>query len=321
MTIQSLKEKILGGGEISAEEAYALADIAANRREELWAAAREITEKLCPREFDSCSIVNARSGKCPENCKWCAQSAHHKVDADVYPLISREECLRVADLNRQKGVKRFSLVTSGRKMTGRDLDRACTYYRELKTQGGLELCASMGLLEKEELQKLRDAGVSRYHCNLEAAPEYFSELCTTHTVEDKINTLKQARELGMEVCSGGIIGMGESVRQRVALALELRRIQPHSIPINVLSPIKGTPLEKQPLIPEEEVIDSVALFRFVHPRCIIRFAGGRARLSKEAKELCLSIGFNGGIVGDLLTTLGATVDEDIRMITECGYKF
>lgn len=229
--------------------------------------------------------------------------------------------MRVADLNRRQGVKRFSLVTSGRKMSGRDLDQACSYYRELRQQGGLELCASMGLLNREELQKLKDAGVTRYHCNLEAAPEYFSTLCTTHTVEDKIQTILMARELGMEVCSGGIIGMGETPRQRVLLALELRRITPRSIPINVLSPIKGTPLENEPPISDEEVIDAVALFRFVHPRCIIRFAGGRARLSKETKMRCLSIGFNGGIVGDLLTTLGSTVDEDIRMISDCGYKF
>lgn len=321
MTIKNLKDKILNGGDITKEEALALADIDASNREELWAAAQEITEQLGPREFDSCSIINARSGKCPENCKWCAQSAHHKADVEVYPLISRDECMRVADLNRRQGIKRFSLVTSGRKMSGKDLDTACEYFRELKEQGGLQLCASMGLLNREELRKLKDAGVTRYHCNLEAAPEFFSTLCTTHTVEDKIQTILQAKGLGMEVCSGGIIGMGETARQRVELALELRRIQPNSIPINVLSPIKGTPLENEPLISEEEVIDAVALFRFVHPRCIIRFAGGRARLSKEAKERCLKIGFNGGIVGDLLTTLGATVNEDVEMIRDCGYEF
>lgn len=321
MDIKELKDKILAGGDITTDEALWLADIAADNREELWAAAREITERLCPRQFDSCSIINARSGKCPEDCKWCAQSAHHHANIEVYPLISREECLRVADLNRRQGIKRFSLVTSGRKMTGRDLDRACSYIREIKEQGGLGLCASMGLLDKDELAKLADAGVTRYHCNLEAAPGYFGELCTTHTVEDKIQTLLHAREMGMEVCSGGIIGMGETVRQRVELALELRRVNPASIPVNVLSPIKGTPLENQPLISEDEVVDAVALFRFVHPRCMIRFAGGRARLSDRAKRLCLSIGFNGGIVGDLLTTLGATVDEDKKMINDCGYEF
>lgn len=321
MEIKELKNKILGGRDITAEEALALADMAESNREELWDAAREITEALCPRDFDSCSIVNARSGKCSENCKWCAQSGHFNTNIDTYPLISREECMRVADMNRRAGVKRFSLVTSGRKMAGRDLERACEYYAEMKQQGGLGLCASMGLLSREELQKLKDAGVTRYHCNLEAAPSYFGELCTTHSVEDKINTINTARELGMEVCSGGIIGMGENVRQRVELALELRRVEPHSIPINVLSPIKGTPLENVPLISEEEVVDAVALFRFVHPRSVLRFAGGRARLSRETKLKCLRVGLSGGVVGDLLTTLGSTVAEDKAMAEECGYKF
>lgn len=321
MTIKELKDKILSGKDITANEALVLADMAPSHRAELWEAAQELTAKLCTRQFDSCSIVNARSGKCPENCKWCAQSAHHNANIDVYPLISREECLRVCDINRRQGVKRFSLVTSGRKMTGADLDKACSYFREMRAQGGIELCASMGLLNRDELQKLKDAGVTRYHCNLEAAPSFFGTLCTTHTVEDKIQTILTAREIGMEVCSGGIIGMGETARQRVELALELRRINPHSIPINILSPIKGTPLESQQLISEDEVTDAVALFRFVHPRCIIRFAGGRARLSIDTKRRCLKIGFNGGIVGDLLTTLGSTVKEDINMISDCGYTF
>lgn len=321
MLIQNLKNKILTGEDITAEEAYSLCDLAPTHRAELWEAAQEITEKMCDREFDSCSIVNARSGKCSEDCKWCAQSAHHKTDIETYPLISREHCQRVAQMNREQGVKRFSLVTSGRKMSGAELETACSYFKEMKAQGGLKLCASMGLLNKEELRKLRDSGVTRYHCNLEAGPSHFSTLCTTHTVEDKIQTILAARELGMEVCSGGIIGMGETPRQRVELALELRRVQPQSIPINILSPIKGTPLEHQPLIAEEEVVDAVALFRFIHPRCTIRFAGGRARLSREAKMRCLAIGFNGGIVGDLLTTLGATLCEDKEMIAQTGYNF
>ncbi|MDE7110508.1 MAG: biotin synthase BioB [Muribaculaceae bacterium] len=319
--IQTLKNKIISGQDITADEAMTLVGLLPEKSAELREAARELTEKLCSREFDSCSIVNARSGRCSENCKWCAQSAHFKTKVDVYPLISREECLRVADMNRRAGVKRFSLVTSGRKMQGDELTRACAYYKEMKNLGGLELCASMGLLNLEELKALKESGVTRYHCNLEAAPSYFHKLCSTHTIEDKIQTILAARSIGMEVCSGGIIGMGETMAQRAELALELRRIQPHSIPINILSPIPGTPLEATPLISEDEVIDTVALFRFIHPRIILRFAGGRARLSEAAKAECLRIGFNGGIVGDLLTTIGSTVESDKRMIADCGYRF
>lgn len=321
MTVTELKDKILGGGEITGAEAMALAAMLPQRREEIRAAARELTAALSPKEFDSCSIVNARSGKCSENCKWCAQSAHFKTAADVYPLISRQQCLDAAEMNRRAGVKRFSLVTSGRKMSGAELDRACDYYKEMAAEGGLYLCASMGLLNEEELRRLHDSGVSRYHCNLETAPSFFPSLCSTHSMEDKVKTIQAARAVGMEICSGGIIGMGETMAQRVELALELRRVDPDSIPINILSPIPGTPLESTPLIDEEEVIDSIALFRFVHPRRILRFAGGRARLSPKAKAECLRVGFTGGIVGDLLTTLGATLAEDKQMIADCGYRF
>lgn len=319
--ISELKERILSGGDITAEEAYALCDIASENREELYSAAAEITKKFCPLEFDSCSIVNARSGKCSENCKWCAQSAHFKTKVSVYPLIDREEFHRHADACKKAGVRRFSMVTSGRKMAGRELDKACEYYKELNQEGGVLLCASMGLLDKDELQKLWDAGVRRYHCNLEAAPDYFSTLCTTHTVEDKIKTINHAREIGFEVCSGGIIGMGETPRQRVGLALELRRVAPHSIPINILSPIPGTPLEKSAPISAEEIFDTIALFRFIHPRTTLRFAGGRASLTRDQQLKAMNIGMNGGVVGDLLTTVGSTVADDKRLVADAGMKF
>lgn len=319
--IAQLKERILGGGEITADEAYKLCDIAPERREELYEAAAQITKAFCPIEFDSCSIVNARSGKCSENCKWCAQSAHFKTKVSVYPLIDREEFNRHAEACKKAGVRRFSMVTSGRKMAGRELDRACEYYGELNKEGGVSLCASMGLLDRDELQKLWDAGVRRYHCNLEAAHDHFSTLCSTHTVEDKIRTINYAREIGFEVCSGGIIGMGETPRQRVGLALELRRVNPHSIPINILSPIPGTPLENSKPLSTEEILDTIALFRFVHPHTTLRFAGGRASLSRDEQLKAMHIGMNGGVVGDLLTTVGSTVADDKALVEEAGMKF
>lgn len=318
--IQELKSRILGGGDITPDEAYALAELLPERREELYDAAAELTRTLACRTFDTCSIVNARSGRCPEDCKWCAQSAHYKTEAEVYPLISREHCLRVADLNRQGGVRRFSLVTSGRKMQGRDLERACEYYREMSSDGGLLLCASMGLLNREELRQLKESGVSRYHCNLETAPSLFPTLCSTHTLDEKLRTIADARAEGLEICSGGIIGMGETMAQRIEFALFLRNISPASIPINILAPIPGTPLESTPLITEEEVMDTVAIFRFIHPRIALRFAGGRARLSPEATVRCFEIAINGAIVGDLLTTLGATLAADKAAARKAGYE-
>lgn len=319
--IKALKTKVLSGETLTAEEALSLSEIEVSQQEELWSAAEEITGALCDKTFDSCSIVNARSGKCPENCKWCAQSAHHNTNIDTYPLISREECMNAADMNRKAGIRRFSMVTSGRKMQGKDLDTVCGYYKELNNKGGLHLCASMGLLDRDELQKLYDSGVTHYHCNLEAAPSFFSQLCSTHTVEDKINTILMAREIGFEVCSGGIIGMGETRRQRIELALELRRVDPHSIPINLLCPIPGTPLENQKPLPEDEVLNTISFFRFIHPSKILRFAGGRAQLSRDAQLRALKIGMNGGIMGDLLTTIGSKVDEDKKLIADGGYAY
>lgn len=319
--IDAFKTKILSGEALSKEEAMSLSDIEPQQQEELWHAAEEITRALCDKSFDSCSIVNARSGKCPENCKWCAQSAHHKTNIEVYPLISREECMNVAEMNRKAGIKRFSMVTSGRKMQGKELDTVCDYYKELNSKGGLHLCASMGLLNRDELQKLYDSGVTRYHCNLEAAPSFFQHLCSTHTIEDKIKTILAAREIGFEVCSGGIIGMGESRSQRIELALELRRIDPHSIPINLLCPIPGTPLEKQKPLSTEEILNTISFFRFIHPTKVLRFAGGRAQLSKEVQLQALKIGMNGGVMGDLLTTIGSKVDEDKKLIKEGGYEY
>ena len=319
--IEELRNKLLEGGRLTADEALSLCAIESSQYAQLLDAAEEISRAFCPRDFDSCSIINARSGKCPENCKWCAQSAHFKTNIDTYPLVSREECLKMAEANRKAGIKRFSLVTSGRKMTGKDLDTVCSYYCDLKQEGGLGLCASMGLLDKEELRKLHEAGVSRYHCNLEAAPSHFSTLCTTHTVEDKIRTIMAAKEVGMDVCSGGIIGMGETRRQRIELALELLRVEPASIPINILCPIPGTPLENQEPLDEEEVLLTLAFFRMIHPGATLRFAGGRAKLSRETQLRALRIGMNGSIMGDMLTTIGSKVEDDKRLIAEGGYRY
>lgn len=319
--IVSLKDKILAGQDITENEAYKLAELLPDFSTEIRDAAAAITASLCSRTFDSCSIVNARSGLCSENCKWCAQSKFHATDCETYDLIDHDECLEAARDNRDKGVRRFSLVASGRAVKGKALRDMCDLLREVSETTGIETCASLGLLDKNDLQALWDAGVRRYHCNIETAPSHFGKLCTTHTIEDKIKTINAAREIGFEVCSGGIIGMGENTRQRVEFALKLREIEPHSIPINILSPIAGTPLEHQEAITDDEILDTVAIFRLVHPRTQLRFAGGRKRLSRNVQLDAMRIGINGGIVGDLLTTLGSTVAGDKVLVGEAGYNF
>lgn len=315
--INSLKEKVLKGGQISREEALLLAHTA--DKQTLYLAAGEIRDKRAGRRFDTCSIINARSGRCSENCKWCAQSAIFKTNIEEYELIGEDTCLQMARLNDEYGVDKFSFVTSGRALSDHNVDMICQYARKIKQNSGLHLCASMGLLNKAQLQKLMDAGIKRYHCNLETSPRFFPSLCTTHTIGQKMETIRAAREVGMEVCSGGIIGMGETLEDRIDLALTLRELEVKSIPMNILTPIPGTPLEGTSPLTDEEVLTCIAVFRFIHPDAYLRFAGGRMLIAHIETE-AIQAGINAAIVGDLLTTVGSQVREDMEKVRAMGFE-
>lgn len=317
--LAELKEKGKRGESVTREEADWLAEFP--DLDLLCDAANEICRKWQGSDVDSCSIVNARSGLCSEDCKWCAQASRHSTGCATYNFLELEEVMAAATANDQAGIKKLSLVTSGRFVTKKDLKKFCDIYRKLTEATDLHLCASMGLLDEEEMQMLKDAGVDRYHCNMETSSKVFPTLCSTHSHEDKRRTIEAARKSGLSVCSGGIIGMGESLSDRIDFAFELAELGVDSVPINILNPIPGTPLQDTPLISEEDIIRSVAIFRFILPTKSLRFAGGRMRLSHESMLRIITGGMNGVLMGDMLTTVSNTIADDRKLFAEAGLNF
>ena len=318
MNITLLKQKLFDGGKITTEEAKWLAFDA--DKEELYEAAHEITQHFMGNKFDTCSIINAKSGNCSEDCKWCAQSVHYKTSADLYPLLPAKSILDQAAYNDKKGVRRFALVTSGKRVTPSDMAKIADTVKMIKKETGIHCCASMGLLGEDALRTLFESGVENYHCNIETAPSYFPSLCSTHTIEQKMETIHTARRIGFRICSGGIIGMGESMEQRIEMAIFLRDEEILSIPLNLLQPIPGTPLENTPSLSTEELLTTIAIFRWINPKAYLRFSGGRKQLSEDIQKKALYIGINSAITGDLLTTAGCGIDHDKELFTSAGYS-
>lgn len=317
-SFEEIKRRALQGHGASVDEALWLADNVDT--DTLCDAADEIRRANCGDRIDTCAIANARSGRCSEDCKWCAQSRHFSTGIEEYDCIPTADAVTHGKAAADAGVRRYSLVTSGRRVAAEHIGRFCEIYREIsRNTPGLYLCASMGLLGRAELRKLREAGVRRYHCNLETGADYFPRLCSTHTQTDKLATIRMAREEGLEICCGGIIGMGETLRDRLMLACQAREAGAVSIPVNILTPIPGTALADTPLLSEDEIILTAALFRFIAPALTIRFAGGRARLSEACMRRTLRGGMNGAMIGDLLTTSGSRAESDRRLFAELGF--
>lgn len=316
--IKAIVDRIKRGGSIAREEAVELLKSCASV--DLHEAAHEITEFFKPDHFDFCAIINARSGRCSENCKWCAQSAHWRTGCEVYSFVGAEKCVAEAKKAAENGVGRIAIVTSGRGQTPEQVDEICAALRAMGESAKISLCASLGLVSAEDLKKLKAAGLHRLHCNIETAPSRFKELCSTHTTEEKLATIKAARELGLEVCSGGIIGMGESDEELVEFGFLLKEIGPESIPVNILHAIPGTPLGDSPRLSIGRILDSIAILRLINPKIPLRFAGGRRDLSDEEAARCVYVGMNAGIQGPLLTTPGSDYADDRQLAKNAGYN-
>lgn len=286
--------------------------------DELIEISSSITKANFTNEIESCSILSAKTGACSENCKYCAQSQHNHAEIECHPLLDVETVVKAALSAKENGATRFGIVTSGKAPTKKEFETLLEMIRAVSAIEGLECCLSLGILSEEQVIQIKEAGVTRFNHNINTSERYYSEICSTHKFEDRLNTVKLLRKHGIDVCCGVILGMGETVEDRIDMAFTLKEVKPATVPINVLNPIKGTPLEDYiDKISEEDILKSICLFRMILPHTLLKYAGGRTlRLSRENQKLGLIAGINSMMVGNYLTTKGSDMEDDRKMLKE-----
>lgn len=314
--LETFTQQVLVGRELTSQEAQ---ELYSQPLEDLCQAANEIRRHFCGWRFDLCTIFNGKSGRCSEDCRFCAQSARHHTGAAEYPLLSPKALAAPAKVNADQGVLRYSIVTSGKRLSEAEVDCLCEAICLIRAESNISVCVSAGLLKEAQYRQLKQAGADRVHNNLETSRRYFPSVCTTHTFDDKLRAIWAARAAGLTVCSGGIMGLGETVKDRIDMALTLRDLGIQSVPINLLNPIPGTPLEENQRLTTEDMRRIVAVYRFLLPEASIRLAGGRGLLEDKGLS-CFRSGANAAISGDMLTTAGITVETDLQMLEELGYE-
>jgi len=312
--LSSLTERVIVSElGITQEEAAQLVNLPLK---DLINAAGKIRHHFHDNKIYACSIINAKSGMCSEDCAFCAQSSHHDANSPVYELIEKDRIVEDALTYAEAGATQFSVVTSGYKVTDSDLENICLAAEEIKKKTNLALCASLGMLDTEMAFKLKQAGFANYHHNIETAPSFFPEICTTHAFDEDLTTLDNARNAGLHICCGGIIGLGESWKQRIELAFTLSELQVNSIPLNFLNPIKGTRLENNRLVSPKAALRTIALFRFINPTRHIGICGGREVTLRDLQSWIFKAGANGLMMGNYLTTAGRNISDDTAMIED-----
>lgn len=285
---------------------------------ELMEISNKITNDNFDNEVEACSIISAKTGECSENCKYCSQSKHNHAKVECHPLLDIETVKKAALSAKDNGATRFCIVTSGRVPSGEDFKKILEMIKAVASIDGIHCCASLGLLSEDQITQIKAAGVERYNHNINTSENYHKNICTTHNFKDRVNTVKMVQKHGMEACCGVIIGMGESREDRIDMALSLRELNPKTVPINFLNPIKGTALEDfKDRITEEEILKTICIFRIILPKALLRYAGGRTtRLSKFHQKLGLIAGINSVLVGNYLTTTGSNSEDDKEMLKE-----
>lgn len=316
--INDRMEEVLAGKDITKKDALRLLSIGRQEPFFLMAAADRIRRAFQGNKMDFCADINARSGRCSEDCKFCAQSGHWHTGVKEYPLRSPEDILAEAKQAEAYGAERFGIVTSGRGQQEKDFESIVKTVRLIRKETHLKVCCSLGLLTDDQLRRLKEAGVYRIHCNLETSERYFPSICTTHTYAEKEDHIERIQKAGLDVCSGGIIGLGETEEDRVDVALALRKHHVKSVPLNIFSPIPGTPFGKNHPPKPLDILRNFAVIRFILPHAVIRVCAGREASLRDMQAFALEAGLNGAMVGGYLTIAGRPPERDRQMALDMG---
>jgi biotin synthase len=312
--------KVLSGKKITMNEAKQLLELDNKHLTELTGAANTICREMNGDVVDVECLINAKSGNCAEDCAFCAQSGRYKTDIKKYPFLSKDIILDAAAKAKSGGARSFCLVCAWREPPEEDFDDVCSVVRDIQDKVGIDVNCSLGFLTEKRAKKLKELGVNRYNHNLESSKSFFDKMCSTHTFYDRVNTARIVKSCGLKLCSGGILGMGETEEQRLELAFQASELEPEEFPVNILIPRAGTPLANSKPLDPMEVIKTIAVYRFILPRSIIKIAGGREVHLGDLQSLALLGGANGIITGGYLTVGGNEAEQDIRMIKELGLK-
>lgn len=318
--INEIVDRIIQGGSLTPEEAVHLSGVEGSDVFDLFTGASRIKERFVGAEVHLCSIINAKSGRCAEDCAFCAQSAHHSTDAPVYPLVQEERLLESARAAEESGSACFGIITSGTTVNGAELEQILSALRRIRQETTILPSCSLGIIDEHTAVRLRDAGMDTYHHNLETAESFFPSICTTHPYQDDVDTVRAVKKAGLKICSGGIFGLGESAAQRVEMAFTLKELDVDSVPLNFLNPIPGTKLEGAANISAMECLKTIAIYRMILPDKRITVCGGREKNLRDLQSWIFFAGANGTMIGNYLTTQGRNIEVDLKMFNDLGVK-